>query len=71
MKDTEGKKNGRRKSPEEAQDDWQDLPVAAYPPELREAVLKGMRILADVAIRSYMEEHAARSQAEDDGDGEG
>ena len=61
---------GRRRSDEEARDAWQDLPVASYPPELREAVLKGMRILADVAIRSYMEEQAAQSQDETGGVGQ-
>ena len=33
----------------------------SYTPEHRRAVLKGLRILARVAIRSYMEERAAES----------
>ena len=38
--------------------------MPSYTPEHRRAVLKGLRILARVAIRSYMEERAAESQAE-------
>ena len=34
----------------------------SYTPEHRRAVLKGLRILARVAIRSYMKEQAARTQ---------
>ena len=47
--------------------------MPSYEPEHRRAVLKGLRILARVAIRSYMEEQAAaspRAEAEEDG-GEG
>ena len=47
--------------------------IQAYTPEHRRAVLKGLRILARVAIRSYMEEQAAaspRAEAGEDG-GEG
>ena len=35
--------------------------MPSYTPEHRRAVLKGLRILARVAIRSYMEEQAAVS----------
>ncbi len=44
--------------------------MPSYSPEDRRAVLKGLRILARVAIRSYMEEQAAaspRSEAQADG----
>ena len=44
-----------------------------YTAEHRRAVLKGLRILARVAIRSYIEEQAEAlsrpEAAEDDGDG--
>ncbi len=35
--------------------------MPSYTPEYRRAVLKGLRILARVAIRSYMEEKAEAS----------
>ena len=47
--------------------------MPSYTPEHRRAVLKGLRILARVAIRSYMEEQAAaspRAEAGEDGGGE-
>ena len=66
MRDNEDKR--RRKRPgEDGPDDSLDALLASYTPKQREKVLKGLRILARVAIRSYMEEEAARSQAEDDG----
>ena len=49
--------------------------MPSYTPEHRRAVLKGLRILARVAIRSYMEERAAASHRaetqQDGGEGEG
>ena len=71
MKDNEGKR--RRKRPgEDGPDDSLDALLSSYTPKQREKVLKGLRVLARVAIRSYMEEEEeARSQAEDDTDGEG
>ena len=50
--------------------------MPSYTPEHRRAVLKGLRILARVAIRSYMEEQAAAAShrpeaAEDGGEGVG
>ena len=66
MKDTDGKK--RRERPDgEALEACPDSPMASYTPEQRRAVLKGMRILARVAIRAYMEEQAARFDAETNG----
>ena len=47
--------------------------MSSYTPKQREKVLKGLRILARVAIRSYMEEEAdasKESQAEDGGEEE-
>ena len=70
MRDNEGKR--RRKRPgEDGPDDSLDALLSSYTPKQREKVLKGLRILARVAIRSYMEEEAARPQDEDGGDGEG
>ena len=70
MRENEGKR--RRKRPgEDGPDDSLDALLSSYTPKQREKVLKGLRILARVAIRSYMEEEADRSQDEDDGDGEG
>ena len=62
MKGTEGKK--RRKRPGEQElEDALERSMPSYTPEHRRALLKGMRILARVAIRAYMEEQAARSDA--------
>ncbi len=49
--------------------------MPSYAPEHRRAVLKGLRILARVAIRSYMEEKAEaevspRTEVAEDGGGE-
>ena len=48
--------------------------MPSYTPEHRRAVLKGLRILARVAIRSYMEEKAEAASrpdvAEDGGEEE-
>ena len=69
MRDNEDKR--RPETPgEDAPDDSLDALLSSYTPRQREKVLKGLRILARVAIRSYMEEEAAGSQAEDDGEGE-
>ena len=75
MKDTTGKtENNRRKRPRGRElEDALETSMPSYTPEHRRAVLKGLRILARVAIRSYMEEKAAaspRAEAEEDGGGE-
>ena len=70
MKDNEGKRR-RKRSGEDGPDDSLDALLSSYTPKQREKVLKGLRVLARVAVRSFMEEEAARSQAEDDTDGEG
>ena len=62
--------NGRRKSKSREIEDALERSMPSYTPEHRRAVLKGLRILARVAIRSYMEEKAeesARSEAVQDG----
>ena len=70
MKDNRGKR--RRKRPgEDRPDDSLDALLSSYTPKQREKVLRGLRVLARVAVRSFMEDEAARSQDEDDGDGEG
>ena len=67
MKDTEGKK--RRKRPGEQElEDALERSMPSYAPEHRRALLKGMRILARVAIRSYMEEQAAASPRAETGE---
>ena len=72
MRDNQGKR--RRKRPgEDGPDDPLDALLSSYTPRQREKVLKGLRILARVAIRSYMEEEAdasKESQAEDGGEEE-
>ena len=50
--------------------DEPDDPLASYTPQQRKAILKGLRILARVAIRSYMREQAEQAQAEQDQGGE-
>ncbi len=69
MRDSKGKRR-RRKSDRNGSDDSLDELLSSYTPKQREKVVKGLRILARVAIRSYMEEEAERSQSEDDGDEE-
>ena len=44
----------------ESGDDQPDDPLAAYTPQQRKTILKGLRIWARVAIRSYMREHGDR-----------
>ena len=72
MKDNDGKRR-RKRSGEDGPDDSLDALLSSYTPRQREKVLKGLRILARVAIRSYMEEEAdasKESQAEDGGEEE-
>ena len=72
MRDNQGKR--RRKRPgEDGPEDSLDALLSSYTPKQREKVLKGLRVLARVAIRSYMEEEADASketQAEDGGEEE-
>ena len=48
-----------------------DDPLASYTPQQRRAILKGLRILARVAIRSYMREQAEQARVDEDRAGEG
>ena len=70
MKDTT-----RENPPDSAGDDKRDAsrddPLAAYTPQQRRAIIKGLRILARVAIRSYMREQAEQARGEGDGGEEG
>ena len=63
MRDPE-RDNGRERPGGRELEDALESSMPSYTPEHRRAVLKGLRILARVAIRSYMEEKAAESQAE-------
>ena len=57
MRDNEGKT--RRKRPRDRElEDALEQSMPSYSPQHRRAVLKGLRILARVAVRSYMEEKA-------------
>ena len=65
--------NGRKRPGGQELEDALETSMPSYTPEHRRAVLKGLRILARVAIRSYMEERAAaspRAETQEDG-GEG
>ena len=64
MRDNEDKRRPERPG-EHAPDDSLDALLSSYTPSQREQVLKGLRILARVAIRSYMEEEAAQAHTED------
>ncbi len=66
MRDNEDKRR-RKRSGEDGPNDSLDALLSSYTPRQREKVLKGLRILARVAIRSYMEEEAVRSSDEEEG----
>ena len=70
MRDNEDKRRAKKPG-EDGPDDSLDALLASYTPRQREKVLKGLRILAQVAIRSYMEEEADRSQDDDGNEEEG
>ena len=70
MQDSNEKKRRRKRPTGDGSNDSLDALLASYTPRQREKVLKGLRILAQVAIRSYMEEEAVRSQ-DDDGEEHG
>ena len=44
--------------------DQPDDPLAAYTPQQRRTIIKGLRILARVAIRSYLRQQAEQAQDE-------
>ena len=64
------KDNTKENTPDRNGDDQQDSLLASCTPQQRRTIIKGLRILARVAIRSYMREHGARGQAETDTDEE-
>ena len=53
------------------QDVSRDDALASCTPQQRRTIIKGLRILARVAIRSYMREQAEQAQDAADGGGEG
>ena len=74
MRDNEDKRRRKRSGEREIEDALaQSMP--SYTPQHRRAILKGLRILARVAIRSYMEEKAEAASrpgaTKDDGGEEG
>ena len=62
MKDT------TRENTKDNSGDEQDAPLASYTTQQRRTILKGLRILARVAIRSYMREQAEQARAESSGE---
>ena len=44
--------------------DEPDDPLASYTPQQRRTIIKGLRILARVAIRSYLRKHGGGSENE-------
>ena len=65
MRDSKEKRKRRRPG----EDDSLDALLSSYTPKQREKVLNGLRILARVAIRSYMEEEG-EDEAQDGGEEE-
>ena len=74
MKDATGQnKNSRRKRLDgDAPDETLTELMSSYTPKQREALLKGFRILAKVAVRAHMERQAlgSRTAPEDGGEEE-
>ncbi len=62
--------NGRRRRIKQEVEDALENSMPSFTPEHRRTVLKGMRILARVAIRTYIEEQAAESDAGTNGGSE-
>lgn len=67
MRDSNEKRIRKRPKGRELEDAL-ERSMPSYSPEHRRAVLKGLRILARVAIRSYLEERTARSRNEGEDD---
>ena len=68
MRDSNEKKRKPKRSTGDGSDDSLDALLASYTPRQREKVRNGLRILARVAIRSFMEEEAGRSRDENEGE---
>ena len=69
-----GKVRNRRGTPGQSGATPEDAPLdelmASYTPKQREAVLKGLLILAQVAIRAHLRREAAGPEAPQDSNGE-
>ena len=68
MRDNQDKTRPKRHG-EDSPDDSLHAPLSSYTPRQRDKVLKGLRILARVAIRSYMEEQAGSLAESDEEEG--
>ena len=67
MKDGQNGRNGRN-GLEGDETPGELLP--SYTPKQRETLLKGFRILARVAVRTHMEQQAAKTASDDSGEEE-
>ena len=68
----DNKQSNRRKRPRGRElEEALAKSMPSYTPQHRRAVLKGLRILARVAIRSYMEEKAEASSNVENGEDDG
>ena len=70
MKDTT-RENPSDNAGGDKRNDYRDDPLASYTPQQRRAILKGLRILARVAIRSYMRQQAEQDQDRGESGGAG
>ena len=59
------KDNTNRNTPDTTGDEERDLSRAGYTPQERRTINKGLRILARVAIRSYVRQREGQSQPDD------
>ena len=64
------KDNTKENTPDGNDDDQEDSLLASYTPQQRKTIIKGLRIWAKVAIRSYMREQAEQNRVEGEGRGE-
>ena len=67
MRDSESKRRPEKPGTD-GPDDSLDVLLSSYTPRQREKVLKGLQVLARVAVRSFMEEGAGRSRYENEGE---
>ena len=67
MRDSESKRKPEKPG-EDGSDDSLDALLSSYTPRQREKILKGLQVLARVAVRSFMEEEAGRSRYENEGE---
>ena len=71
MRENEGKRRTKEGPTRTRPDESLDELLSSYTPKQREKVLRGLRVLARVAVRSFMEDEAARSQDENGSEEEG